>query len=415
LNFKNIGSNNAKNFTISIEIPGVIYNKNNFTIEKNRLVFKLESLNCSEEKTISFSFHTPNSGSVKDISINFTNPFKIENLNSSEISQYSNDVYFSAPVDYESRFPYVRLIDIKYFASDFAPKIGDSINLTVLIKNIGYISSSIPQINLTLNDHYADLKRTDNNTLSLKNITFNEEKSIFITLKKDDWKAYFYPSIKFVRGSETKTIQIISSPMIILGYIEFSIKKSVNKVQMEVGQEVEITITVENTGTICMKGIKINDMASFTQKDFSLTDGNLVKEIDCLLPGEEAKTTYTIKAKRKSVVTLEEAKLDYYFLLRQEVESDDIKIKIIYPQFVQLMFIGIPCFIALVILGSYFWKSRKYRLEKFELKRSELEIFKLTSTESILKIEHTLRERIKIIDGKQKENHIIQYTEGGSS
>ena len=413
LKLKNIGSEIALNLNVSILIPGIIHDYKNFTIDGNDLIYKLESLNPSEEIEISFSFYTPNSGLIKSDSINFFNPTIIQNENSSKLHSSSNDVYFSAPVDYETRFPFVRSIDISYLSSNPSPDIGQSFNLTILIKNSSPNLVNIPEINLTMNDHYEDLIRIDNNTLTLRNISSNSVKSIYITLKKTEWKGYYYPPIKFIEGDESRTIQISKSSPIILGNVEFSIEKSVSKNQIEIGDEIKVTIEVENTGSICIKGIKLNDMTSFTQLEFSLTDGKLVNEIECIFPGEKKSYKYTIRAKAQSTIILKHTTLDYYFLTKKDEESNNVEIKIIIPKLFQLMFIGIPCAIAGIIIGAYYWNTHKYKWEKFELKRSERELFSLTSKESILKIEHTLRERIIILENQYSSKQHKQLEHGG--
>lgn len=415
LKFKNIGTEVAQNINISILVPGIIHDKNNFTIEGNYLIYRLDTLNPSEEKMISFSFYTPNSGFVKVDSIDYKNPVFIQNENSSILTSSSNEVYFSAPIDYETRFPFVRTVDISYTSSNPAPSIGALFNLTVVIKNISPKSITIPEINLTLNDHYGHLMKIDNNTLTLLNITYNGNKSIFITLKKTDWKGYYYPSVKFIKGSESRTIQISKSLPIVLGYVEFSIEKSINKDQVEIGDEIKVTVEIKNTGSICIKNIKLNDMTSFTQIEFSLTDGNLVNEIDCIVPGQIKSYEYAIKAKTQSSLTLGEATLDYYYLTKQVDKSNDVDIKVISPKLIQLMFIGIPCAIAGLIIGTYYRNTHKYKGEKLELKRREKELFSLTSSESILKIEHTLRERIRIIESEIINERSKPLEQGGNS
>jgi len=415
LKFKNIGTEVAYNINISILIPGIIYDKTNFTIEGNNLIYRVDILNPSEEKTISFSFYVPNSGFVNVESIEYKNPFFIQNENSSILTSSPNIVYFTAPIDYEARFPFIRTIDISYHSSNPAPNIGESFNLTIMIKNTSPISITIPEINLTMNDHYGHLTRIDNNTLSLSNITYNSNKTTYITLKKADWKGYYYPSIEIIDGSESRTIRISRSLPIVLGYIDFSIEKSINKDQVEIGDEIKVTVEIKNIGSICIKDVKLNDMTSFTQIEFSLTDGNLVNEIDCIFPGQTKTYKYTIKAKIQSSLTLDEAVLDYYYLTKQEDKSNDVDIKIISPRFIQSLFIGIPCAIAGIIIGAYYRNTRKYKLEKLELKRSEKELFSLTSSESILKIEHTLRERIRIISNEGREGQSKPLEQGGNS
>jgi len=110
--FSNIGSNTARNINISIMIPGIIHNPFNFTIEKDYLNYKILELAPNEKKQISFSFYIPNTATISNTTISYNNLEFIQNLNSKTLESHPNDVYFSAPIDYLSRNPYVRTIEI---------------------------------------------------------------------------------------------------------------------------------------------------------------------------------------------------------------------------------------------------------------------------------------------------------------
>jgi uncharacterized repeat protein (TIGR01451 family) len=397
LNIRNIGTLFAENINVSIIIPGIIKDKNNFTIEENYLSYNLTQLTPNDNITLSFSFYTPNSGGITGALITYKNPEKIDNLNTTILVATPNEVYFSAPVDYKDRSPYVRVMEISYTTNNSAPIIGAHINLSVNIKNLGPVGISIPDLNISMNDQYGDLVRIDTKKLTLTNISYLEIKSFNITLNKTDWKAYYYPPINLFESSESRTIQINSSLPIVLGTIDFSINKTVDKDQVEIGEIITVTIEVENTGTICIKDISLNDIVSFTQIYFSLDDGKLVNVMNYLDPGEKIVYTYTIEAKAQGSPTLKAASINYYYLYKEKDVSNTIDVKIIIPKRIQVLAVLIPAIIALIVLGTYLWQTRKYKADKYELQRLELGIFDLTSRDAILKVEHTLRERIAIL------------------
>ncbi len=399
--FKNIGSRPAMNITISLLIPGIIQNKNNFTVKENQLHYVLLELLPGDEKKISCSYYTPNSGAISDALITYDNPVKVTNLNESSLSTLLNDAYFSAPVDYALRFPYLRTIQVRYESSNLAPSIGSTFTLKVYIKNKGPAGVSIPDLNLTMNDYYGDLRRTDSNSLNLTNIIYNTEPSVEISLLKEDWKGYYYPPINFIHSSESRTIQISRSLPIVLGTIDFEIEKSIDQSQVEIGDKIIVTLKITNTGTISIKDVNLMDDISFMQQDFSLQEGKLVNEIDRLDPGETKEFEYTIKAKQQNNMTLNEAYVDYYFLSKQENESNDLDVKIIIPRWIQTLFILIPSVIALGILGVLYQQTHRYKQGKYELQRNEAEIFNLSSIDAVLKIEHTLRESLNMISKKK--------------
>ncbi|MFX1317370.1 MAG: BatD family protein, partial [Promethearchaeota archaeon] len=400
LTLKNIGSEIAVNISISLLIPGIIYDTNDFTIQNNNLTYYLSELFPNEEIRISFSFYTPNSRSIYSVLINYNNPEYLQGGNSSKLSASPNEVYISAPVNYESTHPFVRTVEIYYNVYNLtnnAPKIGDSFNLTVYIINSGPIGIKVPDLNISMSDQFGDLYRIDNIDLNFYNITYPSIISFNITLMKKDWKGYYYPPINYFESSESKTIQIHRSYPIILGTISFSLNKSVNKEGIEIGDKVIITIIVRNTGDICIKDFIINDMVSYSQSDFLLVEGKLVNLVSCLRPGEQISYNYTIKAKKQGSIILKPVFISYYYLHKQEVQSNEVRIKIIIPPFKQLYYIFIPSIIVLAIFGVYIWQINKYKLKRQEFRRSEMELFKLSSRDSILKIEHTLRERFNIL------------------
>ena len=160
--------NNAKNISISLLIPGLIHESNNFTLKNNNLTYYISELFPNEEITINFSFYIPNSRTISDVRINYDNPEYIEGGNSSKLTASTNEVCISAPVDYEINIPFVRTIEIDYYVSnqtDYAPEIGDIFNLTVNIENTGPLGFNIPDLNISMSDQFGDLCRIDHNDL----------------------------------------------------------------------------------------------------------------------------------------------------------------------------------------------------------------------------------------------------------
>jgi len=147
-------------------------------------------------------------------------------------------------------------------------------------------------------------------------------------------------------------------------------------------------------------------MISFSQLDFSLIEGNLIILIDSLDPGEKVAFNYTIKGKRQTLVSLKPASIEFYYLYENEAISNKVTIKIITPKSRQFFYIALPILIGLVILSTYFWQIKKYKKKRKAYERSEMHIFELSSRESILKIDHTLREKLNIIL-KQSKDQII--------
>ncbi|MFX1389323.1 MAG: hypothetical protein ACFE9Z_04575 [Promethearchaeota archaeon] len=403
INITNIGSDIAKNLTISLLIPGAIEEVNNFTLRSNNLSYYCEELAPLEEFSLNFSFYIPNSISLSEISIVYNNPKNVEGGNSSEVISYTNEIYITAPIDYEKFFPFVRIIEFEYLGPELNPIIDETFNLTFGIKNIGPLNVEIPDLNVSTIDQFGDLMFIDKYPYYFENIEYNKTVSFNITLIKKAWKGYFYPPINYIEGSESRTIQISGSSSIVLGNINFSIVKSVDKNQIEIGESIIIFIQIQNTGTIAIENLRVNDMISYSQSDFSLIDGKLVNLIDILEPGEKIIFNYTIKAKRQTLVSLNPANIKYYFLHEQVAISNSVSIKVITPKFTQFYIIGFPILLSVLILIIYYWQTKKYKKKRREFQRSEMTIFQLSSRDSVLKIEHTLRDRLGILANKDKK------------
>lgn len=412
--FRNIGSDFAKNINISILIPGIIYDPINFIIEENYLKYNIAELAPYTEKQISFSFYVPNTAVISSTNISYSTPEHVQNLNSTILETHPNQVCFSAPIDYLTRFPYIKTIEIYFNASNLAPSIGEELDLSVYIKNSGLEGFSIQNLVISMNDQFGDLVRIDNIELILAEIGYNETKSCHITLVKRDWKGYFYPSINFMKNSKKNLVQITSSESLILGKINFSIIKSVDKNQVEIGDIITVELNVRNVGTICAKNISINDVISFTEIEFNLISGSLINTISCLQPGENITFSYKIQAITQAALKLKSAGIEYYYLLKLKDTSNLVEIKVVIPEIIQIFFVLGPLLISITILTIFLWKTKKYKAKKYELQRNELMLFKVSGSSTILKIENTLRDRFNSISKIQSEE-IIEKENGGES
>jgi len=401
--YRNIGSNFAKDIKISIPIPGIIFNPINFTIEENYLKYTISELAPGAEEKVAFSFYVPNSAILSNTTINYNNSEHIQNLNSTSLETFPNEVCFSAPVDYLSRVPYIKTVEIYYNTSNMAPAIGEELNLSIYIRNKSPEGISIQNLSILTNDQYGDLERIDNETLILTNIGYNENRSVDITLIKRDWKGYYYPSINYFQNSDNYMIQIASSNPIILGFVNFSIVKTVNKNQIEIGDVINVSITVRNIGNICAKNLTINDASSFTNIHFELVSGSLINTISNLLPGEQITISYKIQAITQATVKLKPASIEHYYLLRSIDTSNWVDIKVIIPENIQIYFVLGPSIVAAIVLIIFLWKSRRYNVKKYELQRNELMLFKISRSDAVLKVENTLRDRFNVMSKTQKE------------
>jgi len=403
LMLKNIGSDDATNINITILIPGILSDRNNFTLENNYLSYYLSGLAPLEEKTINFSFYIPNSGMISSTKIKYNNINFIQNLNSTELTTFSNDVYFSAPIDYDLRFPFVKIVEFFYNSSNLTPTIGEIFNITLNAKNVGTSEFELTGVNISLSDQYGHLEKLGINKITFTNISYNEIKSVNITLKKLEWKGYYYPPINFIENDESRMIQVARSNSIVLGSINLSIIKTVDKNQLEIGDIIVVHISIENTGSICIKDISISDIVSFTQIEFTLIEGSLIQEIEPLTPGQIFNFSYKIQAMSQAIVNLNPASIDYYFLYKSKEYSNAVEVKIIIPKSTQILLVIVPSIISLIIISVFLRQVKKLKVKKYNLQRNELFLFRASARDMILKKDNLLREKLNILSKNEGE------------
>lgn len=404
LNLMNIGSSSAENISISLKIPGIIGNTGNFTLENSNLTHFISKLEPFENKTINFSFYVPNTRSISEISITYNNPKNVQGGNSSEIITLTNEVYVSAPLDYENKFPFVRLLEIK---CDYDNTLLNQslFNLTYNLKSFNPNGIKTPDINISIDDQIGDLSRVDTNYLYFEGLEFNETITFNITISKNGWRGYYYPAINYIESSEAKTIQILSSSSSILGVINFSITKYVDKEHIRIGEEITVFIEVKNTGTLIVEDIVIRDTISYSQSDFMLISGKLINFINNLEPGEIVSINYTIRARKQGIVTLKPAFLGFYYLHKLEIFSNNVFIKINSSPFDLSVYVIVAGIVAITILLIYFTQNSRYKKNKDMLERRERLLLKMDSREAIMRKKTTLRDQLRILSRSTKEKN----------
>ena len=392
LQIQNIGSQIANSINISLISPGIVSDSGNFTIENNNLVFLLDELAPFEEKVVQFKFYTPNSILIRSLEISYNSTTKIENLDSYNIKDYSSDIYGTAKIDYFHSFPFLNSLKIEFSSSSINPSIGEEFNLTVKLFNDGYSHLNISGIKFFLNDRYGDLIRLNESQISFPNLVYHVEEERDFSLLKSDWKAYYYAPVNFLNNIDNRLTQISKSDPIILGFVNFTIEKEISKNQIEIGEIVEVTIKVTNEGNICIKNLILSDDVSFTQVEFSLVEGRLIHEIDCLSPGDINSFSYKIMAKNQLQINLKPAKISYYYLKKNLATSNIIQVKTIIPLRTQALFVIIPSTVTIVILLGYLFEMKRYKSKRYELRRNEEILFKTKGIDSVIKVEKSLRD-----------------------
>ena len=268
--------------------------------------------------------------------------------------------------------------------------------MTFKVKNSGIEGFNISSMNFYTNDQFGDLI-PQNESFTISNIEYDQNKSFTLTLYKEDWKAYLFPAINHFNCSESRIMQIKKSESIVLGMVNLTILKTVDKSQIEIGDIVSVNITVINSGSICIKNISLQDTISFSSIHFDLIDGNLVNEISCLNSGEALTFIYRIQAKTQALIKLKSAFVEQYFLTKINFQSNEIQIKIIIPKTIQSLLIIGPSLVVLIVLSVFLRQKIKYNSKKYERQRYELTLFQDSSVSSVLDIKHSLRDYFSTI------------------
>jgi uncharacterized repeat protein (TIGR01451 family) len=229
---------------------------------------------------------------------------------------------------------------------------------------------------------------------------YNKSVSFNITIKKEDWKGYYYIPINFIEHNESRTIQLAYSDSIVLGVIQFSIIKSVDKNQIEIGDIITVSVNITNTGTICIKDVILSDILSFTSIEFSLIEGRLINDINFLQPDESAYYSYKIQAISQQIVEMKPSFIEYYYLMKIKEDSNQVEVKVIIPKTIQMFFIVIASSISIIVLGLYLNYAVKYKKRRYLTQRNELYLSKKGPRDSILKIDHTLIDRLNYLSRK---------------
>ena len=392
LNFKNVGSQTAYNLNISMLLPGIMNDYINFTLFENHLYFYLDELAPLEQRTIQMEFYTPNTGTINSLQLNYDNTEKIENLESYTITTRTNEVFYTARIDYENTKPFLNTIQFLYNPAIENPIIDEFFNISIDVQNNSPSRLNISNLLINLQDNYGALRIIQNDLYNITNIQYGEVFSYNITLKKLDWNGYYYPPVNYLDSHDSRLLQISQSTPAILGNINLTIIKEIDQIQVEIGDILEVTLIVVNTGNICIKGLSLSDDTSFTRIEFALVEGKLINEIDLINPGENKTFTYKIKAISQSLVKLNPSSIQLYYLHQVKISSNIVDVKIIIPVQTQNLFIIIPTVLALLIVAIYLYQSRRYNVKKYEISRNENFLFRIKGVDAILRVERTLKD-----------------------
>ncbi len=371
LHLTNNGTETARNITISMTTPGIIIDPGNFTLIGNMLNCSLEDLPATASFiNISFTFRTPNSLLVPKARIEYDNFIDLL-PNEADFVTSANQIFLSAPIDYDTRVPYLNLLGYTLSTNVTAPAIGEHINVTLIVQNIG--QETIPEINLTWGQNLDGFSFLSANTFKITDLQpgVGNEQEISFILNKTNYRGYFVPPIIAVNGTQFQTIRQIAASPIILGASSLRITRTSSNLQPETNDVVTITVTVENNGTIDMEQILVNDINCFPQQGYTLNSGVLVFNITKLIPGQSVSFSYTIKAKNQGHYEFRPAEVTYFYVYKVSFTSPTLSSKVQSPPYILMLYFAIPLVIGIVAIIIYYSMQKKIQKEDYELRRRE--------------------------------------------
>ncbi len=371
LRLVNNGTRTARNVNVTINIPGIIVNSGSFTLIGNTLNCSLGDIAAKAVvENIFFTFRTPNSLLVPQAWVVYDN-FVDLLVNENDFSTRANQVFLTAPIDYDTRLPFLHRLSYTLSANVTAPAIGDHVNVSISVQNAG--TETIREINLLWDTNLEGFTCLSGSSFKITNLLpgAGNARTLYVILNKTTYRGYFVPPMVALNGTESQTIRQSGPSPIILGLSSLRITRSASERQPEPGDIIMIVVNITNNGTIDMENILVNDINCFPQVGYTLNSGILVFSIAKLTPGESATFNYTVKAKNQGHYDLRPAEVTYFFIYKQTFESPTFTTVVKNPSYMLMLYFAVPLVVGLVCIAIYYRMQKTALKEDYELRRRE--------------------------------------------
>ncbi len=381
LRLVNNGTRSARDVNVTVDIPGIIVDTGNFTLHGN-------TLNCSVGDipahvllaNISFTFRTPNTLLIPQARIDYDNFIDLQ-ANKTDFSTVANQIFLTAPIDYDTRVPYLNRLSYMLSANATAPAIGEHVNVTITVQNTG--SETVREINLLWGTNLEGLACMSDSSFRITNLLpgAGNARTLSVILNKTTYRGYLIPPIAAINGTESQTIRQTTPSPIILGLSSLRITRSASERQPEPGDIITIIVNITNNGSIDMEDMLVNDINCFPQDGFTLNSGILVFSITKLAPGESTTFNYTLKAKNQGHYDLRPAEVSYFFIYKETFESPTYMTVVKAPSYILMLYFAVPLVASLICIAIYYGLKKKSQKEDYELRRREELMFGKTGTQ----------------------------------
>jgi hypothetical protein len=288
----------------------------------------------------------------------------------------ANDLYVSVPMTFEDTAhspQYAQIGATMALSGSTVPRTGEIFNVTLSVTNQGEYNLShawleVPEIS-------EGLTTLSPPTIELIDLNAGASQVFTLTLKKESFLGYLVPQFKGVTGIQGSYVAIVESQPFLLGECHITVNKSFSTYDLISGRNLVVTITVQNTGTIEIGNVTLNDMWSFDTRGFQLVQGVMVHNIPLLMPDESLVIQYTIKAADQGWYSIVPAGVVYFFGHKNTFQSLGFLAKVrVHPvlQTASIWLVGLAGLAALY--GVYRYMNR-YDIEEYAFARQESLMF----------------------------------------
>ncbi|WP_457557634.1 hypothetical protein [Candidatus Harpocratesius sp.] len=358
----------------------------NYTLKEGILSFSCKNLTSRQKiQNISLFFYLPNSIIFPSLNVSWNNEVQFNESNS-QMNAISYQDFLSFPLDYnksENYNPLYQLL-IEYLNPEDSNYYEINQNVSIFIRISNLNSEPIFGLDLQFSKPFEGwqyLNQSDH--IYINELSYNQSKTIELVYLKVNTRGYLLPSAFQIHCEENSLLQVISPPPLLLGNFEIELSKEISQDVLIMGDYIEITIKVKNSGTIPLSDIIVDDADSYFAGAFILYEGITLQEISFLDINQTFEFQYTLRSLHsKGVYNIRPAEISYFFGSLYNVYSNSISVKIQEPYLLRVAKIISPILIGgLTLFLTYKYKIH-YSKEDFEYQRRESLLFGQSLRES---------------------------------
>ncbi|MHA1672623.1 MAG: hypothetical protein ACTSYI_03265 [Promethearchaeota archaeon] len=347
----------------------------NFSLISGVLYFNQAILKAGEKiENLTVNIYFPHSMLLPAVNISWVNSPQF-NESIKRMYGYSIQYFYSRPLNYEDRnqLNFLHQVQIEYlpFTSNGNFLIGNTsavyLNVTNLngmaIKGIEiYFLENIQGLSLQNESNYFSLPKLDGYSSIILELHY----------QKENYQGYFLPAELDITCIENNFLQSIFIDPLILGDFDINITKTLSQTSGIMGNIIEVSITLENTGNIELGDLVISDVDSYPADAFILESGVIIQELSTLTPGSEFQYSYKLKVlNAEGYYTINPVQIQYFFGNKLELLSQEMIFKVLEPKILLNSRIIIPAFTGLLAMVFIYKYKLKQSRADFDYQRRE--------------------------------------------